>query len=167
MLFQSQFYVLIFLPPVAAVYYLCAESAVKRRWVLIAASLVFYAWWDLRFVVLPVGQIVLTWLLALARECSKSRALLIAGIALNLLSLDTFKYLDFILGSIESAPNRRPAPAARRLQCAKNIGTRESSPNPLPPPLSADERRRMSFPALVWLDARLAHCQPTAARFWP
>jgi alginate O-acetyltransferase complex protein AlgI len=56
MLFQSQFYVLIFLPPVAAVYYLCAESAVKRRWVLIAASLVFYAWWDLRFVVLPVGQ---------------------------------------------------------------------------------------------------------------
>jgi hypothetical protein len=111
--------------------------------------------------------IVLTWLLALARECSKSRALLIAGIALNLLSLDTFKYLDFILGSIESAPNRRPAPAARRLQCAKNIGTRESSPNPLPPPLSADERRRMSFPALVWLDARLAHCQPTAARFWP
>jgi hypothetical protein len=90
--------------------------------------------------------IVLTWLLALARECSKSRALLIAGIALNL---------------------RRPAPAARRLQCAKNIGTRESSPNPLPPPLSADERRRMSFPALVWLDARLAHCQPTAARFWP
>jgi hypothetical protein len=139
----------------------------ERRWVLIAASLVFYAWWDLRFVVLPVGQIVLTWLLALARECSKSRALLIAGIALNLLSLDTFKYLDFILGSIESAPNRRPAPAARRLQCAKNIGTRESSPNPLPPPLSADERRRMSFPALVWLDARLAHCQPTAARFWP
>jgi D-alanyl-lipoteichoic acid acyltransferase DltB (MBOAT superfamily) len=103
MLFQSQFYVLIFLPAVAALYYLCAGSAVKRQWVLIAASLVFYAWWDVRFVVLPVGQIVLTWLLALAHERSKSRALLIAGIALNLLSLGTFKYLDFILGSIESA----------------------------------------------------------------
>ena len=70
---------------------------------LIAASLVFYAWWDARFLILPVAQITLTWLLALAHERTGSKALLIAGIVLNLASLGTFKYLDFALQSIEAA----------------------------------------------------------------
>lgn len=103
MLFQSQFYVLVFLPAVAALYYAVAGSAVARQWVLIAASLIFYAWWDARFVVLPVAQIAATWLLALAHEKSRNRAPLIVGIALNLLSLGTFKYLDFILSSLQTA----------------------------------------------------------------
>ncbi len=103
MLFQSQFYVLAFLPLVTALYYAVASSAVWRQWVLIAASLVFYAWWDARFLILPVAQITLTWLLALAHERTKSKALLIAGIVLNLASLGTFKYLDFALQSIEAA----------------------------------------------------------------
>ena len=103
MLFQSQFYVLAFLPLVTALYYAVASSAAWRQWVLIAASLVFYAWWDARFLILPVAQITLTWLLALAHERTKSKALLIAGIVLNLASLGTFKYLDFALQSIEAA----------------------------------------------------------------
>src|SRR4029079_9561172 len=101
MLFQSQFYVLVFLPSVVAAYYLCAGSPAKRQWILIAASLVFYGWWDARFVVLPVAQITLTWLLALAHERTGSRTPLVAGIVLNLASLGTFKYLDFALQSVE------------------------------------------------------------------
>lgn len=49
-----------------------------------------------------------------------------------------------------------PEPTYDLARAQKNIGTREPSPNPLPPPLPADERSRMSFPALVWLDASLA-----------
>jgi alginate O-acetyltransferase complex protein AlgI len=73
-----------------------------RQWVLIVASLLFYAWWDVRFVILPVSQILATWLLAQLHERCGSRAPLIAGVALNLLSLATFKYLDFILRSVGS-----------------------------------------------------------------
>jgi len=102
MLFQSQFYVLVFLPAAAMLYYSVASSERARQWCLICASLVFYGWWDARFVILPVSQILATWLLALAHQRTGRRAPLIVGVALNLLSLGTFKYLDFILGSAET-----------------------------------------------------------------
>lgn len=69
---------------------------------LITASLVFYGWWDVRFVVLPVSQIAATWLLALVHERSRTRAPLIIGITLNLLSLGVFKYFNFFLVSVET-----------------------------------------------------------------
>jgi alginate O-acetyltransferase complex protein AlgI len=103
MLFQSQLYVLVFLPAVASLYYAVASSTRARHWCLIVASLVFYGWWDARFVVLPLAQIAATWIVALAHERNGRRALLIAGIIINLLSLATFKYLDFLLASVEAA----------------------------------------------------------------
>jgi alginate O-acetyltransferase complex protein AlgI len=101
MLFQSQFYVLAFLPTVAALYYALADSASGRQWLLIAASLIFYAWWDVRFVVLPIAQITATWLVALAHERTGQREFLVAGVVLNLLSLGTFKYLDFLIATLD------------------------------------------------------------------
>ena len=103
MLFQSQFYVLVFLPAAAAIYYSVANWTIGRQWVLIGLSLIFYGWWDVRFVALPVAQIAATWLLAGVHARLQSRAPLIIGVALNLLSLGTFKYLDFLLASIEAA----------------------------------------------------------------
>lgn len=102
MLFQSQFYLLIFLPIVAALYYSVADSAPARQWILIGASLFFYGWWDVRFVVLPTAQITVTWLLALAHERTKRREYLVAGVVLNLISLGTFKYLDFLVASVDA-----------------------------------------------------------------
>ncbi len=103
MLFQSQLYVLAFLPIVVLIYYASAPSPTLRQWVLIGASLAFYGWWDARFIVLPVAQIAATWLIAVAHECSGRKAFLVAGIILNLASLGTFKYLDFVIASIEAA----------------------------------------------------------------
>ena len=60
MLFQSQIYLLLFLPLTVALYYAAAGSAVLRQWVLIAASLFFYGWWDPRFVILVVAQVAAT-----------------------------------------------------------------------------------------------------------
>jgi D-alanyl-lipoteichoic acid acyltransferase DltB (MBOAT superfamily) len=93
----------VFLPTAALLYYTVSDSVRVRQWCLIGASLAFYGWWDVRFVVLPVGQIAATWLIALAHERTGQRMLLTGGIALNLLSLATFKYLDFILASAETA----------------------------------------------------------------
>src|SRR3954463_7728683 len=103
MLFQSQIYVLAFLPVTVALYYLAAGSAAARQWVLIAGSLFFYGWWDPRFIILVVSQITITWLLARAYERTGARVWLVAGVILNLASLGTFKYLDFLLASFEAA----------------------------------------------------------------
>lgn len=103
MLFQSQIFALVFLPVCVALYYAAARSVAGRQWVLIAASIVFYSWWDPRLVILPLGQIAVTWLLAVGHERTGRRSLLILGIVLNLCVLGTFKYLDFALASLESA----------------------------------------------------------------
>ena len=102
MLFQSQMFVLAFLPLALTIYYLNSEDAAVRQWVLIVTSMLFYAWWDFRFVPLLVGQIVASWLFAKLHERTGSRSALVLGILVNLLSLGTFKYLDFIIGIIVS-----------------------------------------------------------------
>ena len=66
MLFQSQGFILLFLPAAVTAYYCAAGSAAARQWMLIAASLVFYGWWDVRFTPLLVGQIA-------AIRCGNSR----------------------------------------------------------------------------------------------
>ena len=68
MLFHSQFFVLVFLPIAVIAYYSVASSPMLRQWVLIAASLAFYSWWDVRFIPLLVVQIGATWLLAILAE---------------------------------------------------------------------------------------------------
>jgi alginate O-acetyltransferase complex protein AlgI len=103
MLFQSQFYILVFLPAAALTYYGLAQSVRARQWLLIAASLVFYGWWDVRFVILPLAQITITWLLARAHEQNGRRALLVLGVAVNLLSLGVFKYTSFVVSTVETA----------------------------------------------------------------
>jgi D-alanyl-lipoteichoic acid acyltransferase DltB (MBOAT superfamily) len=103
MLFQSQEFALLFLPISVIGYYLVAQSAAARQYFLIAISLFFYGWWDIRFIPLLLSQIWLTWLLARAQERTGRNGWLILGIVLNISSLATFKYLDFLIGSIEAA----------------------------------------------------------------
>src|SRR5215469_7414245 len=102
MLFQSQEFILLFLPVAVISYYCVAGSAVARQCVLIAASLVFYGWWDARFIPLLVGQIGVTWGLARLARLTGRNAFLVLGVILNLASLATFKYLDFLIGSAEA-----------------------------------------------------------------
>jgi alginate O-acetyltransferase complex protein AlgI len=102
MLFQSQEFILLFLPAAVICYYVVAGSAAARQYVLIAASLVFYGWWDARFIPLLVGQIGAAWLMVRLQQQTGRTAWLVVGIVLNLASLATFKYLDFLLGSVEA-----------------------------------------------------------------
>jgi alginate O-acetyltransferase complex protein AlgI len=59
-----QVFSLLFLPAVLGAHYLSAERPVLREAILILASLLFYAWWDARFVPLLIGQTIATWLIA-------------------------------------------------------------------------------------------------------
>jgi alginate O-acetyltransferase complex protein AlgI len=98
MLFHSQIFVFGFLP-------LClAGFWIAGRWALhwaIAASLVFYGWWNPVHIPLLVGSILANH--AVGRRIRQSptpRRWLIAGVAGNLVLLGWFKYADFLLGIV-------------------------------------------------------------------
>ena len=95
MLFNSQVFILGFLPAVLLLYYALAGSRPWRQGFLVAASLIFYGWWDIRYVPLLVGLTLANW--AIVQWFSKHRASWIPtlGVVLNLAVLGLFKYADF------------------------------------------------------------------------
>ncbi len=102
MLFQSQSFLLLFLPATVAIWYAAAASKVWRECALIALSLIFYAYWDVRFVPLLLGQIAVSWLAAVAflRAGRRPKWLIVVAIAANLSVLLFFKYSTFLAGNI-------------------------------------------------------------------
>jgi D-alanyl-lipoteichoic acid acyltransferase DltB (MBOAT superfamily) len=79
-----------------------------HRWrpFIIAASFVFYSWWDWRFVFLLAGSILWNQLLAVrihrASVQSQRKALLTLGLAGNIALLGYFKYYDFFVSSTQN-----------------------------------------------------------------
>jgi D-alanyl-lipoteichoic acid acyltransferase DltB (MBOAT superfamily) len=96
MLFHAQSFVLLFLPVTVGLYYALAHSVRAREWAVIAASLVFYGWWDVRFLPLLIGHVGVSWLLARAYCRLGRRSILYVAIAANLASLAFFKYANFL-----------------------------------------------------------------------
>lgn len=95
MLFHSQIFLVVFLPLCLAGYYVMARSRAARGWWLLAASLFFYGYWDIRLLPLLAGSIAVNWLFARFLGLSRAKATLLAGVALNLAVLGLFKYADF------------------------------------------------------------------------
>jgi len=102
MLFQSQGFLLLFLPATLLAWYVAAPYRAAREWVLIVGSLIFYAQWDVRFVPLLIGQILVSWCIAVlyVRSGRTAQWLLILGIALNLANLVFFKYSAFLAENV-------------------------------------------------------------------
>jgi len=77
-----------------------------RRYWLIAAGGVFYGLWDLRFLALLTGMVVLTWATGrlMARASPRNQRLLLAGgVTADLLLLGFFKYYGFFVTSLSGA----------------------------------------------------------------
>lgn len=100
MLFNSQQFLLIFLPLTLILYFALAGKESSRIWVLISASLFFYAYWDLRFLPLLIASVMLNWSCSLLYASHPYKSILIAGVALNLLIIGFFKYTNFIIGNV-------------------------------------------------------------------
>ncbi len=98
MLFNSQAFILLFLPVVLVAYYAAASQPLWRQAALILASLVFYAWWDPRFLPLLIGQAGVTWLLAEAYFRWGGLGWITLGIVWNIALLAFFKYAAFLAG---------------------------------------------------------------------
>lgn len=97
MVFSSVPFLFYFLPLFIPCYFLMRTTA-SRNAVLLAFSLIFYAWGEPWFVLVMLGSIVGNWRAALLIEkASPERRVWVTGFAIagNLLLLIVFKYADF------------------------------------------------------------------------
>src|SRR5271166_2871220 len=100
MMFHSPIFILGFLPICMAGFFTVGHvfGATGALGWLIAASLVFYGWWNPAFLPLLAGSVLvnyaITWKI---RRTTLPRAWMAAGVTLNLAALGWFKYADFLL----------------------------------------------------------------------
>ena len=104
MLFNSFEFLFIFLPLVLLAYYLARRyvSHIAALFVLNLASLVFYAWWDVRNLPLLIASVAVNHLFARAMARWGNQPFLALGIVFNLSLLGFFKYADFLIGNVNS-----------------------------------------------------------------
>jgi len=106
MLFNSYEFILFFLPLTFGVYFLCQKidlPHIARCW-LLAASLFFYGWWNIKFLPLIVVSILVNYIVGQALTktgaSGKPKGVLALGVAFNLGLLGYFKYADFFLENL-------------------------------------------------------------------
>ncbi len=110
MLFNSYSFIFAFLPLTLIGYFLLGrfrEGRFCNAW-LAAASLFFYGYWDVRFLPLLMGSILVNFFLggkiAAAQEIKGKRAggeFFVAGLLFNLGLLCWFKYMDFLIRNVD------------------------------------------------------------------
>ena len=103
MLFNSVTF-LIFLAIVLPLYYRLKHRG--QNWMLLAASYVFYGWWDVRFLLLLIGSSIFDYYCGIWIENEtrpKQRKWLLAGsIVVNMGVLCAFKYFNFFAESLQT-----------------------------------------------------------------
>lgn len=109
MLFNSYEFIFFYLPIVFFGFFRIARSSrrIAALW-LALVSLVFYGWWNPKFVVLLLLSIAFNYamayvvghLLVFRGEVIRAKTLLVAAIIVNLTLLGYFKYANFFIGSI-------------------------------------------------------------------
>lgn len=99
----------IFLPVVFALYWAFAKNCKAQNVVLLFASLLFYAWWDYRFLGLILFSSIVDYVIGLrlysTEDVSRRKALLGLSLFFNLGLLGFFKYFNFFQESFVSAFN--------------------------------------------------------------
>jgi alginate O-acetyltransferase complex protein AlgI len=100
MLFNSQVFILGFLPLVLGGYYALAGSRSWRQAFVVLASVGFYGWWDVRFVPLLTGLTLANWLIAQWFGARRAAWIPVLGVVMNLAALGVFKYADFFRGTV-------------------------------------------------------------------
>ena len=110
MVFSNPSFLYYFLPITLAVYFLTPMpkgSPRLRNLVLLAASLVFYAWGEPRYVILMAAQCVSAWgfglLIDKYRGQKAAGVFMLVSAAVSLSGLIFFKYTNFFISGINSA----------------------------------------------------------------
>jgi D-alanyl-lipoteichoic acid acyltransferase DltB (MBOAT superfamily) len=106
MLFNSPVFIFLFLPITLIVYFLLNRSSftiASKQW-LIAASLFFYAWWNILYLPLMLFSILINYFLALQIQSSQKtkKIYMLTGLFFNLSFLGYFKYMDFFITNVNA-----------------------------------------------------------------
>lgn len=101
MIFSSVIFLCLFLPIVLGGYYLLPKREAKNLW-LIAASLLFYAFSGLWYVLLLLFSVFCNYLAGLF--VSGRKGVLYVAVAVNLGVLGVFKYLTFLVRTVNQLP---------------------------------------------------------------
>ncbi|MDP2213049.1 MBOAT family protein [Phenylobacterium sp.] len=102
MLFASPSFLFVFLPLCLAAYF-ASRTMATRNAVLIAASLIFYAWGEPAYVALMAAMTVFNYGAALwidARDGPSRKTALLLAVGVNLAALSLFKYAGFLADSL-------------------------------------------------------------------
>ena len=103
MLFSSLIFVFVFLPIVLTCHTLLKGTA--RNYFLLAASLVFYAWGEPKFVIVMMSSILMNYIfgriLENAEQAGTRKLILVLAIIGNMSILFIFKYLNFAISNID------------------------------------------------------------------
>ena len=104
MLFNSEVFLYAFLPLTLFAYYVARRSLGHdiALAVLTVASLIYYAWWDVRFLALLLGSAGINFAIGRSLWQHKRRWLMVAGIAFNVAVLGFFKYADFVIANVSA-----------------------------------------------------------------
>ena len=103
MLFSSMTFVFMFLPIVCAIYLLVRPEI--KNYVLLIASMLFYAWGEPRYLAIMILTIVINYFGAyfISRSNHHKKYILAATIVANLSFLFYFKYFNFVMRNINDA----------------------------------------------------------------
>jgi len=98
----------VFLPLVFGLYWFVTKRNLKaQNFLIVIASLVFYGWWDWRFLSLLIFSSLVDYLVGLGmarqEEERKRKALLAVSLIVNLGLLGFFKYFNFFVASFAEA----------------------------------------------------------------
>lgn len=115
MLFNSHVFMFLFLPITISIFYLIAKFKSKVMAVswLASMSLVFYAWWNPKFLILLFASIGFNYTVGYALVYIKKQHyniirpihILVLGIVVNLSTLAYYKYFNFFIANINSLLN--------------------------------------------------------------
>src|SRR5262245_583740 len=94
MVFSSTIFLFGFLPLVLLLYFIAPKVA--RNTVLLLASLFFYTWGERQYAVVLIGSIIGNYVAGMLLAKTRSKWLLAAAIAGNMLLLIGFKYANFL-----------------------------------------------------------------------
>lgn len=106
MLFPSTIFIFLFLPLVLFFYYIpFKKSRILQNFLLLTASLFFYAWGEPWFVLIMILSIVFNWFMGILIDKyrankTKAKFMIIICISINISILILFKYLNFIISNL-------------------------------------------------------------------
>jgi alginate O-acetyltransferase complex protein AlgI len=99
MLFNSYTFIFLFLPTALLVYYGCAKLKTNRMSIqsLVFASLVFYVYWDIKYLPLLLVSITFNYLMSRWIRAERNFMILMLAVGINIFLLMWFKYTVFLL----------------------------------------------------------------------